>query len=41
VRKSSCEGFINLYNLFDRDFENHCGYPDDGFRILAGLNLTL
>jgi vitamin B12 transporter len=39
--KTSCEGFIDLYNLFDRDFENHYGYPDDGFRVVAGLNLTL
>lgn len=37
----SCEGFIDVYNLFDRDFENHFGYPDDGFRVVAGLNLTL
>ncbi len=41
VGKTTCEGFIDLYNLFDRDFENHYGYPDDGFRIVAGLNLTL
>ena len=41
VGKTCCEGFIDLYNLFDRDFENHFGYPDDGFRVLAGLNITL
>jgi vitamin B12 transporter len=41
VGRTSCEGFIDLYNLFDRDFENHYGYPDDGFRVVAGLNLTL
>jgi vitamin B12 transporter len=41
VGKTSCEGFIDVYNLFDRDFENHFGYPDDGFRVVAGLNLTL
>lgn len=34
------EGYINLYNLFDQDFENHYGYPDDGFRLTAGFNLT-
>jgi vitamin B12 transporter len=39
--KTSCEGFIDVYNLFDRDFENHYGYPDDGFRVVVGLNLTL
>jgi iron complex outermembrane receptor protein len=41
VGKISCEGFIDIYNLFDRDFENHFGYPDDGFRIVVGLNMTL
>jgi vitamin B12 transporter len=41
VGKTSCEGFIDLYNLFDRDFEYHYGYPDDGFRFMAGLKLTL
>lgn len=34
------EGYLNLYNLFDQDFENHYGYPDDGFRLTAGCNLT-
>lgn len=34
------EGYINLYNLFDQNFENHYGYPDDGFRLIAGINLT-
>jgi vitamin B12 transporter len=41
VGRTSCEGFIDVYNLFDRNFENHFGYPDDGFRVVAGLNLTL
>jgi vitamin B12 transporter len=41
VGRTSCEGFIDFYNLFDRDFENHFGYPDDGFRFVAGLKLTL
>jgi vitamin B12 transporter len=41
VGKTSCEGFLDFFNLFDRDFENHYGYPDDGFRVVAGLNLTL
>jgi vitamin B12 transporter len=35
------EAYLNLYNLFDRDFESHYGYPDDGLRFTAGLNLTL
>lgn len=34
------EGYLNLYNLFDQDFENHYGYPDDGFRLTAGFNLS-
>jgi vitamin B12 transporter len=41
IGRTSCEGFIDLYNLLDQDFENHYGYPDDGFRFVAGLNLTL
>ena len=32
------EVWLNLINLFDRDFEFHHGYPDDGLRFVAGVN---
>lgn len=35
------EFFLNIKNLFDRDFEVHHGYPDDGFRFTIGMNVTL
>ncbi len=38
--KRACEAYLNLYNLFDEQFENHYGYPDDGLRFIAGLNMT-
>ncbi|CAN2049909.1 hypothetical protein GMMP13_80009 [Candidatus Magnetomoraceae bacterium gMMP-13] len=34
------EFFVYVQNLFDRDFEFHKGYPDDGFRFTAGVNLN-
>ncbi len=34
------EWFLNIDNLFDTDYEIHYGYPDEGFRILTGLNLS-
>ncbi|GBC62543.1 TonB-dependent receptor [Desulfonema ishimotonii] len=40
VREMPLELFINIYNLFDADFEFHHGYPDDGIRFVAGMNLT-
>ena len=38
--KTACEAYLNLYNLFDEQFENHYGYPDDGLRFVAGMNMT-
>lgn len=34
------EWFIHVSNLFDRNYESHYGYPDDGFRFVAGINLN-
>ena len=38
-RKEPLEFFAQIFNLFDKDFETHHGYPDDGFRFVAGLNI--
>ena len=40
VKGIEMEGFVNFTNLFDKRFSIHYGYPDDGFRLLAGLNVT-
>ncbi len=32
--------FLQINNLFDTDFSTHYGYPDDGFRVLAGANIN-
>ncbi len=34
------ELFVHIDNLLDTDFETHAGYPDDGFRFLAGMNIN-
>ncbi|MDY6854571.1 MAG: TonB-dependent receptor [Thermodesulfobacteriota bacterium] len=33
----SAEFFVHVINLLDHDYELHYGYPDDGFRFIAGL----
>ncbi len=33
------EAFVSVYNLLDHDFSVHFGYPDDGFRVMGGLQL--
>jgi vitamin B12 transporter len=38
--KAAWEAYLNITNLFDEQFENHYGYPDDGLRFIAGLNVT-
>ena len=40
IKGKPLELFLNVYNLLDRDFEIHQGYPDDGLRFLAGVNLN-
>ena len=32
--------FVNVSNLFDRDYEGHYGYPDDGIRFEAGMSIN-
>ncbi len=32
--------YLNLINLFDRDYSSHYGYPDDGIRLACGLNIN-
>jgi iron complex outermembrane receptor protein len=34
------EVYLHVDNLFHADFETHAGYPDDGFRFIAGLNMN-
>jgi len=36
----AAEGFVSVKNLFDADYEVHYGYPDDGIRFVAGVDLT-
>lgn len=38
--KIAAEGFIQVDNLWNTAFEVHHGYPDDGFRVSVGMNLT-
>ena len=35
----SVELFFNIINLFDVDYDVHFGYPDDGFRVVMGVNM--
>jgi iron complex outermembrane receptor protein len=37
--KCETELFVHFVNLLDEDYESHYGYPDDGFRLTAGVNL--
>lgn len=37
--KCQTELFVYLENLLDEAYEVHYGYPDDGFRVTAGLNI--
>ncbi|MGD9160699.1 MAG: TonB-dependent receptor [Desulfobacteraceae bacterium] len=34
------EIYLHIDNLLDADYEVHAGYPDDGFRFIAGLNIN-
>lgn len=36
----SSEIFVHGYNLLDRRYENHQGYPDEGIRGIAGVNVS-
>jgi vitamin B12 transporter len=37
--KCQTEFFVYFENLLDEAYEIHYGYPDDGFRVTAGLNI--
>ena len=32
--------FVDIKNLTDTDFESHHGYPDDGLRVVSGVNVN-
>jgi iron complex outermembrane receptor protein len=38
-QKCKAELFADFVNLLDEDYESHYGYPDDGFRATAGVNI--
>jgi len=40
MMKKKAEFFVHLHNLFDTDYSSHYGYPDDGFKVLAGMNIN-
>ncbi|WP_218121786.1 TonB-dependent receptor [Desulforhopalus singaporensis] len=40
IKSVAVEWFVTIQNLFDVDYHIHYGYPDDGFRLLTGLNMT-
>lgn len=40
LMKKKTEFFVHLHNLFDTDYSSHYGYPDDGFKVLAGMNIN-
>lgn len=39
VGKISSDLYIRVDNLFDTSYESHVGYPDDGIRAAAGLQM--
>lgn len=40
IKSWPSELFVHIDNLFSTDFESHAGYPDDGFRFVAGMNIN-
>ncbi len=42
VKIMNCGGevYLHIDNLLDADFETHAGYPDEGFRFIAGININ-
>jgi iron complex outermembrane receptor protein len=34
-------GLVKVENLFNAAYESHYGYPDDGTRFVAGLQMKL
>ncbi len=37
LRGVNCDGYVTVENLFDRRYQAHYGYPDDGIRVIAGV----
>ncbi|MCK5163296.1 MAG: TonB-dependent receptor [Desulfobacula sp.] len=35
-----CDFFIHVINIFDKDYDVHYGYPDDGIRFLCGISMN-
>ena len=33
------EAFLSAMNLLDHDFSVHFGYPDDGLRVMGGIQI--
>ena len=40
IKSKSGEVYVHFINLFDKDYEVHYGYPDDGFRFQCGININ-
>ncbi len=38
-RKYRPELLVHFVNILDEEYQSHYGYPDDGFRVTAGVNL--
>ncbi len=38
--QKKAEFFVHFHNLFDTNYSSHYGYPDDGFKVLAGMNIN-
>lgn len=34
------EIFVHIHNLLNNHYESHYGYPDDGFKVQAGMNIN-
>ena len=39
IQKCQTELFAHFVNVLDEDYESHYGYPDDGFRVTAGMTI--
>ena len=35
-----CEVFVHGINIFNKDYDVHYGYPDDGIRFLCGMSMN-
>lgn len=39
IRGNAVDGYIKVDNLFNTAFQSHFGYPDDGIRFAAGIQM--